>query len=103
MATSLPRITARIDTETRELLAQAAAIIGVSSINSFVLSAAIEKARQIMDREQSIKLSQQDAMIIPEPLCWKIPVVPKPLSILHSDHDPPGFTGFAHQATEKAQ
>ena len=68
MATSLPRITARIDTDTRELLAQAAAIIGVSSINSFVLSAAIEKARQIMDRERSLKLSQQDAMLLVQAL-----------------------------------
>ncbi|MCW7552898.1 DUF1778 domain-containing protein [Endozoicomonas gorgoniicola] len=64
MATSLPRITARIDTETRELLSQAAAIIGMNSINSFVLSAAIEKARQIMDRERSLKLSQEDAMLL---------------------------------------
>lgn len=68
MPTSLPRITARIDTDTKELLAQAAAIIGVSSINSFVLSAAIEKARQIMDRERSLKLSQQDAMLLVQAL-----------------------------------
>ena len=68
MATSLPRITARIDTDPRELLTQAAAIIGVSSINSFVLSAAIEKARQIMDRERSLKLSEQDAMLLVQAL-----------------------------------
>ncbi|WOG26788.1 DUF1778 domain-containing protein [Endozoicomonas sp. 8E] len=68
MATSLPRITARIDTDTKELLAEAAAIIGVSSINSFVLSAAIEKARQIMDRERSLKLSQQDALLLVQAL-----------------------------------
>ncbi|WP_252178422.1 DUF1778 domain-containing protein [Endozoicomonas sp. 4G] len=64
MATSLPRITARIDPDTKELLAQAAAITGVSSINSFVLSAAIEKARQIIDRKRTLKLSQQDAILL---------------------------------------
>ena len=64
MATSLPRITAKIDIETRELLSQAAAITGMSSINSFVLSAAIEKARQIIERERSLKLSQEDAMLL---------------------------------------
>ena len=68
MATTLPRITARIDEDTRELLAQAAAILGVSSINAFVLSAAIEKAREIMDRERSLKLSQKDAMMLVEAL-----------------------------------
>ncbi|WP_257252857.1 MULTISPECIES: DUF1778 domain-containing protein [unclassified Endozoicomonas] len=68
MATSLPRITTRIDTDTKELLAEAAAIIGVSSINSFVLSAAIEKAKQIMDSERSLKLSQQDALLLVQAL-----------------------------------
>ena len=63
MATSLPRITARVDEDTQKLLSQAAAISGVSSINSFVLSAAIEKARKILDRERSLKLSERDALI----------------------------------------
>ncbi|MCG6202635.1 DUF1778 domain-containing protein [Psychromonas antarctica] len=61
MATALPRITARVDFETQELLSQAAAIAGMSSINSFVLSAALEKAKTIMERERSLKLSQKDA------------------------------------------
>ena len=43
MATALPRITARVDAETQDLLAQAAAIAGMTSINSFVLNAAIDK------------------------------------------------------------
>jgi uncharacterized protein (DUF1778 family) len=64
MATTLPRITARVDIDTQDLLAQAAAIIGISSINSFVLSAAIEKAKQIMERERSLKLSQRDAVML---------------------------------------
>lgn len=32
-----PRITARVDTDTQSLLTQAAALAGISSINSFVL------------------------------------------------------------------
>ena len=33
----------------------------MSSINSFVLSAAIEKAKTIMERERSLRLSERDA------------------------------------------
>ena len=61
MAATLPRITARVDEQTQELLAQAALLSGMTSINSFVLSAAIEKAKQVLEREYSLKLSQQDA------------------------------------------
>jgi len=68
MATALPRITARVDVDTQDLLTKAAAIVGMSSINSFVLSAAIEKAKQVIEREQSLKLSQVDAMLLMEAL-----------------------------------
>ncbi len=68
MATTLPRITARVDVDTQELLTKAAAIAGMSSINSFVLSAAIEKAKQVIEREQALKLSQTDAMLLMEAL-----------------------------------
>ncbi|WP_417542225.1 type II toxin-antitoxin system TacA family antitoxin [Methylophaga thalassica] len=68
MATTLPRITARVDVETQDLLTEAAAIAGMSSINSFVLSAAIEKAKQVIEREQSLKLTQADAMLLMEAL-----------------------------------
>jgi len=61
MTGSLPRITARVDSDTQELLSQAAAIMGMSSINAFVLSTAIEKAKEIMQRERALKLSQFDA------------------------------------------
>ena len=64
MATTLPRITARVDIDTQDLLAKAAAISGVSSINSFVLSAAVEKAKQIIEREQALKLSEHDALLL---------------------------------------
>lgn len=68
MATTLSRITARVDVDTQDLLTQAAAIAGMTSINSFVLSAAIEKAKQIIEREQTLKLSQDDAMLLMEAL-----------------------------------
>ena len=68
MATTLPRITARVDVDTQELLTKAAAIAGMSSINSFVLSAAIEKAKQVIEREQALKLSQADALLLMEAL-----------------------------------
>ncbi len=68
MPTTLPRITARVDIETQDLLAKAAAIAGMSSINSFVLNAAIERAKQVIEREQSLKLSQADAMQLMEAL-----------------------------------
>jgi len=64
MPTTSPRITTRVDFDTQNLLAQAAAISGISSINSFVLSAAIEKAKIIIEREQTIKLSKRDAIAL---------------------------------------
>ncbi|GAB6096172.1 DUF1778 domain-containing protein [Desulfatiferula olefinivorans] len=64
MPSTLPRITARVDDQTQKLLSQAAAIIGMPSINAFVLSAAVEKAKMIMERENSLKLSQRDAILL---------------------------------------
>jgi len=64
MSVISPRITARVDVDTQDLLSQAAAISGVSSINSFVLSAAIEKAKQIIESEQRLKLSQRDSIAL---------------------------------------
>lgn len=55
----LPRITARIDLPTQDLLLRAASLIGISSLNSFVLNAAIEKANAILKEEQTIKLNQE--------------------------------------------
>lgn len=64
MNANTPRITARVDIGTQELLSKAAALIGISSINSFVLNAAIEKANDIIQREESLKLSYRDAMLL---------------------------------------
>ena len=67
MATST-RITARVTPDVQELLSKAAALMGISSINSFVLSSAIEKAQHIMEREESLKLKEKDAVLFLEAL-----------------------------------
>ena len=61
--TTSPRITARVTPDVQALLSKAAALMGVSSINAFVLSSAIEKAHSIMEREESLKLSEEDAAL----------------------------------------
>jgi len=68
MTTTSPRITARVSADTQALLSKAAALTGISSINSFVLSAAIEKATKIMEREETLTLSKQDALLFVEAL-----------------------------------
>jgi uncharacterized protein (DUF1778 family) len=68
MNANSPRITARVDIDTQELLSKAAALMGISSINSFVLSAAIEKAKKIIQKENLLKLSHQDAMMFVDAL-----------------------------------
>ncbi len=64
MNANTPRITARVDFDTQELLSKAAALVGISSINSFVLNAAIEKAKSIIQKENTLKLSHRDAMLL---------------------------------------
>ena len=64
MSATLPRITARVDFDTQNLLLQAAAASGISSINAFVLNAAIEKAQKILKHEQELKLSENDAIAL---------------------------------------
>ena len=54
--------------DTQELLSKAAALAGMSSINSFVLSAAIEKATKIMEREETLNLSRRDAILFADAL-----------------------------------
>jgi len=44
MPTLLPDPTAKVDKKTQDLLAQATVLSRISSINSFVLNAAVEKA-----------------------------------------------------------
>lgn len=68
MAATLPRITARVDSDTQALLAKAAALSGISSINSFVLNAAIEKAKSVIERDEKIRLSDRDTKMFLEAL-----------------------------------
>ena len=85
MTTASPRITARVSVDTQALLSKAAALTGISSINSFVLSAAIEKATKIMEREETLTLSKQDALLFVEAL--DAPAVPnKKLSEAFESH-----------------
>ena len=63
MTVEPPRITARVNLETQELLKQASALLGISSINAFVVSAAIEKAKKIIEEESKMTLSQKDTML----------------------------------------
>ena len=65
MATAtLPRITARVDSDTQSLLSQAAAVMGMTSMNAFVLNAAIEKAKLILLQEKALSLSLRDAQTL---------------------------------------
>jgi len=68
MQVTTPRITARVDVDTQELLSKAAALMGITSINSFVLSAAIEKAKNIIQKEHTLKLSHRDTMLFMDAL-----------------------------------
>ncbi|GEM80826.1 type II toxin-antitoxin system TacA family antitoxin [Vibrio superstes] len=68
MASITPRITVQVDVDTQNFLTKAAAVAGMPSINAFVLSAAIEKAKQVIEREQALKLSQANAMLLMDAL-----------------------------------
>jgi len=68
MITDSLNITARVDTETYDLLILASAIDGMPSVNSFVLSAAIEKAKQVINGNQVLKLGRADALRLIEEL-----------------------------------
>ena len=60
MVSTHPRITARVDEDTKELLLKAAKLIGQPSINAFVLNSAVENAKEILKREQILELSERD-------------------------------------------
>jgi len=66
--TTTSHITIKIDADTQDLLTKAAALTGMSSINAFVMSAAIEKAKQNIEKEQALKLSQADAVLLMDAL-----------------------------------
>ncbi|MDB6131766.1 MAG: hypothetical protein JWM59_9 [Verrucomicrobiales bacterium] len=59
------RITARVTTSVQSMLEEAAAFLGVP-LNSFLVSAAVEKAGDVLAKERSIKLTPRDAEFLSE-------------------------------------
>lgn len=57
------RITARISSSVAKTLNSAAALTG-TTLNNFVVQAALEKAQKIVDRETTIPLSAADAAML---------------------------------------
>lgn len=68
MPTNKHHITIQVDVDTRHLLTKSTAIVGMSSINSFMLTAAIEKARPVIECEQAFKLTGADSMLLMDAL-----------------------------------
>ncbi|HHD75104.1 MAG TPA: DUF1778 domain-containing protein [Nitratifractor sp.] len=68
MVSNQPRITARVNADTKELLLEAARISGNPSINAFVVSAAVEKAKEILEKDKILKLSSRDRELLIEAL-----------------------------------
>jgi len=54
------RITARVPTEMRDALEEAAQLQG-ATLNQFVVQSAYQEAQRILERETVIRLSQRDA------------------------------------------
>jgi uncharacterized protein (DUF1778 family) len=61
MTQGAPRITARVEPEIQELLSRAAALAGMASINAFVVSSAVEKAKKIIAEEELLSLSAEES------------------------------------------
>ncbi|MET0267657.1 MAG: DUF1778 domain-containing protein [Duganella sp.] len=57
------RITARISSTVAETLNSAAQLTG-TTLNNFVVQAALEKAQKIVDRETTIRLSPNDTAML---------------------------------------
>lgn len=54
------RITARVPDNVRETLEQAAELVG-STVNQFMVQSAYQEAQRIVERETTIRLSQEQA------------------------------------------
>lgn len=54
------RVTARIPQQIKETLEQAASLSG-STLNQFIVSAALKEAQQVLEAERVIELSERDA------------------------------------------
>ena len=54
------RVTARIPQQIKETLEQAATLSG-STLNQFIVGAALKEAQQVLEAERTIELSERDA------------------------------------------
>lgn len=61
-------ITASVDTTNRELLEQALSLSGFSSLNSFVVHAAIAEAKRLIEQNHRIALCSMEALAFVEAL-----------------------------------
>ncbi len=68
MANSLPRITARIDEETQELLVRAAALDGSPSLNAYIVKMLRQSAEKTIQEANVWKLDRDEAMAFVEAL-----------------------------------
>lgn len=56
------RVSARVSENIHETLAEAAALVG-ATLNQFVVQAALEKAREVIESERVIRLTARDAEV----------------------------------------
>lgn len=71
------KMTTRVTTENKRILETALALSGFSSLNSFIVDAAVEKAKKLIEHEMVIKLCQQDAIAFVEALNAPATVTPR--------------------------
>jgi uncharacterized protein (DUF1778 family) len=78
------RITARVPHATRAIIERAAAIYG-ATISQFIVQAAVDRANEVLQSMEMVKLSSQDAQVVIEALT-KPPVPNKALQEAVSAH-----------------
>ena len=61
------RITARVPNSTRSIIERAAALYG-STINQFIVQAAVERANEVLKNMETLRLSSRDAQIFMDAL-----------------------------------
>jgi uncharacterized protein (DUF1778 family) len=61
------RITARLPHSSRSIIERAAAIYG-ASINQFIVQAAVERANEVLQSMETVKLSSRDAQVFMDAL-----------------------------------
>lgn len=61
------RVSARVTENVHETLAEAAALVG-ATLNQFVVQSALQKAREVIESERIIRLTEKDADVFFEAL-----------------------------------